>query len=57
MPKRGKTTGKGSSANHGDEMLNLLLEVSQSLYQYLNIDDLILHIIRLIRELMDAEAV
>jgi Nif-specific regulatory protein len=57
MPKKGKTAGKGSSEDHEDEMLNILLEVSQSLYQYLNIDDLIQHIIRLIRKLMNAEAV
>jgi Nif-specific regulatory protein len=57
MSEKGKTPGKESSPSHENEMLNLLLEVSQSLYQYLDIDDLIQHIIRLIRKLMDAEAV
>ena len=35
--------------------LKILWEVSQSLYQYMNIDDLILHIINLVQELIDVE--
>lgn len=35
--------------------LRALWDISQSLYQYLNIDDLILHIIKRTKELMDAE--
>jgi Nif-specific regulatory protein len=38
-------------------MLKTLWEISQSLYQYLAIDDLILHIIHVIREFMNAEGV
>ena len=53
MPKRATAT---PSSRHEDETLKVLLEVSQSLYQYLNIDDLILHIIRLIRNLLKVEA-
>jgi Nif-specific regulatory protein len=40
-----------------DGMLSLLLDVSRSLYQYINIDDLILHIIGLIKGIMAVEAV
>ena len=39
------------------EMLNVLLRVCASLYQHLNIDELILHIIGLIKEMMNIEAV
>lgn len=39
------------------EKLKLLLDVSQSLYQCMNVDDLILHVIPLVRELMDVEGV
>jgi transcriptional regulator with GAF, ATPase, and Fis domain len=38
------------------EELRFLWDISQSLYQYLNVDDLILHIIRQITEVMHAEA-
>ena len=38
MPKKTKTA---PSSLYEDEILKVLLEVSQSLYQYLNIDDLI----------------
>lgn len=38
------------------EMLHVLLEVSQSLCQHLNIDDLILHIIRQVKGMMAVEA-
>ena len=39
------------------EKLKILLDVSQSLYQYMNVDDLILHIIQRIRELINVEGV
>ena len=39
------------------EKLKLLSNISQSLYQYMDIDGLILHIIHLIRELFDVEGV
>ena len=40
-----------------EEKLITLLDISQSLYQYLNIDDLILHIIRRTKEVLNAEGV
>jgi Nif-specific regulatory protein len=40
-----------------NEKLQFMLKVSASLYQYLDIDELILHIIGLIKEMMDIEAV
>jgi len=43
--------------NYEKDLLRVLLEVSQSLYQYLNIDDLILYIIRLVKRIMAVEAV
>ena len=39
------------------EMLDVLLNVSQSLYQHLDIDNLIVHIVGLMKRLMNAEAV
>ena len=39
------------------EMLNVLLTVSQSLYQHMDIDNLIVHIVNLTKELLNAEAV
>ena len=38
-------------------VMKTLWDISQSLYQYLNIDDLILHIIKQMKEVMDAEGV
>ena len=38
-------------------MMKTLWDISQSLYQYLNIDDLILHIIKRMKEVMEAEGV
>ena len=52
--------GSVISAQQGiyeNKMLRVLLNVSQSLYQFLNIDDLIVHIIHLIKEMMAVEAV
>jgi len=43
--------------SYENEMLNVLLKVSALLYQHLNIDELILHIIGLIKEMMNIEAV
>ena len=57
MVKKGKPASKRAPLSYENEMLRILLDISQSLYQYLNIDDVILHIIRLIKELMKAEAV
>ena len=39
------------------EMLDVLLNVSQSLYQHMDIDNLIVHIVGLIKRLLNAEAV
>ena len=41
----------------GDQRLRSLWEITQSLYQYLNIDDLVLYIIKQITDVMQAEAV
>jgi len=38
-------------------VVRTLWDISQSLYQYLNIDDLILHIIKQMKEVMEAEGV
>jgi transcriptional regulator with GAF, ATPase, and Fis domain len=38
-------------------VMKTLWDISQSLYQYLNIDDLILHIIKRMKEVMEAEGV
>jgi Nif-specific regulatory protein len=43
--------------SNDQEKLTILWDISQSLYQYLNVDDLILYIIRRIREVMSAEGV
>ena len=56
----GSTDGHAGSDQHADYengMLRVLLEVSQSLYQHLRIDDLILHIIRQVKNMMAVEAV
>ena len=57
MAKRATSVSKRISPSYEKKMLQILLDISQSLYQYLNIDDVILHIIRLIKDLMKAEAV
>ena len=57
MAKRPKSGTKSNSQSYEKKMLRILLDISQSLYQYLNIDDVILHIIRMIKDLMKAEAV
>ena len=38
-------------------VIKTLWDISQSLYQYINIDDLVLHIIKQIKEVMEAEGV
>ena len=38
-------------------MIKTLWDISQSLYQHLNIDELILHIIKQMKEVMKAEGV
>jgi transcriptional regulator with GAF, ATPase, and Fis domain len=43
-------------ANESDK-LKVLWDISHSLHQYINVDGLILHIIRLVKELIDAEGV
>ena len=53
---------KAKKANHSPVsskagVMKTLWDISQSLYQYLNIDDLILHIIKQMKEVMDAEGV
>ena len=48
---------KEDSFDQGTDMILTLWEISQSLYQHLSIDDLILHIIRQMKEVMDAEGV
>jgi Nif-specific regulatory protein len=52
---------KETSANNGQRIesdkLEVLWNISRSLHQYIDIDGLILHIIKLIRELIDVEGV
>lgn len=53
---------KGAKESHSPVsskagIMKTLWDISQSLYYYLNIDDLILHIIKQIKEAMDAEGV
>ena len=57
MSKKGKKK-RGDDTEHSREHqeLKYLWGISQSLYQYLNVDDLILHIIKKITEVMYAEA-
>ena len=57
MVQKRKQIQDRSLGSYENERLGVLLNVAQSLYQFINIDDLIPHIIGLIRELMDAEAV
>jgi Nif-specific regulatory protein len=58
MSKKGKEQ-RGDDMGHSREHqeLKYLWDISQSLYQYLNVDDLILHIIKQITTVMHAEAV
>ena len=46
-----------SSLSHETNVMKTLWHISQSLYQYIEIDDLILHIIKQIKEVMEAEGV
>jgi len=56
MDKNSEKSPAHPHTAYENEMLNVLLKVSSSLYQYLNIDELILHIIGLIKEMMEVEA-
>jgi nitrate/nitrite-specific signal transduction histidine kinase len=57
MSKKGKKQrGDDLEFTREHQELKYLWEISQSLYQYLNVDDLILHIIRQITKVMYAEA-
>lgn len=57
MAKQKKSERSENSLSYEHEMLRILLDVSRSLYQHINIDDMILNIIRLIKKLMSVEAV
>jgi hypothetical protein len=58
MIKNGKQkNGNSLSLTREIRELATLWDISQSLHQYLNIDDLILHIMKRIREVMPVEAV
>ena len=46
-----------STISDDSEMLDVLLNVSQSLYQHMDIDNLIVHIVGLVKRLLNAEAV
>jgi transcriptional regulator with GAF, ATPase, and Fis domain len=57
MSKKGKKQrGDDLEFSREHQELKYLWDISQSLYQYLNVDDLILHIIRQITKVMYAEA-
>ena len=56
MDKKSENSPPDPHNAYENEMLSFLLKVSGSLYQYLNIDELILHIIGLIKEMMAVEA-
>jgi transcriptional regulator with GAF, ATPase, and Fis domain len=57
MSKKGKKQrGDDLEFSREHQELKYLWDISQSLYQYLNVDDLILHIIRQITKVMHAEA-
>lgn len=55
--KRRTRRQKDNTFGHGTNVMSTLWDISQSLYQYINIDDLILHIIKQIKEAMKAEGV
>ena len=55
--KRRRKTGDSEELIRETQELASLWDVTQSLYQYLKIDDLILHIIKKIKEVMPLEAV
>jgi nitrate/nitrite-specific signal transduction histidine kinase len=52
-----KRGGDNPPLSREHQELKSLWEISQSLYQYLNVDDLIRHIVRQITDVMRAEAV
>ena len=52
-----KKGGGNPSLSREHQELKSLWDITQSLYQYLNVDDLIRHIVRQITEVMGAEAV
>ena len=57
MSKKGKKQrGDDLEFSRENQELKYLWDISQSLYQYLNVDDLILHIIKQITNVMYAEA-
>jgi transcriptional regulator with GAF, ATPase, and Fis domain len=53
--KEKKENNRGLS--HKTSAMKTLWDISQSLYQYIEIDDLILHIIKQMKEVMEAEGV
>jgi signal transduction protein with GAF and PtsI domain len=53
--KKKRASGVGNTHEH--QKLTSLWSISQSLYQYVNVNDLILHIIERISRVMNAEAV
>ena len=58
MPeKHDKQTSGSDVQGIESDKLEVLLDISRSLHQYINIDGLILHIIKLTRELIDVEGV
>ncbi len=57
MRKQKPQRAVGLELSHGNQLLRSLWEISQSLYQYLNIDDLISNIIKRITGAMRVEAV
>ena len=58
MAKKGRgKSGKDNTLSQETDMIKTLWDISQSLYQHLNIDDLILHIIKQMKEVMSAEGV
>ncbi len=52
-----KNDKSGQVLTNDSEKLKVLWDISHSLHQYINVDGLILHIIRLVRDLIDAEGV
>ncbi len=58
MTKKRKEKGNSNQRpSRETDVMRTLWDISQSLYQYLNIDDLILHIIKQMKEVMVAEGV
>ena len=58
MTRKKKTKKKSNnSLSYNTSVMKTLWDISQSLYQYLNIDDLILHIIKKTKDVMKAEGV